>query len=60
MKTERLPYEEPLICSFEIVCENFLLTSVEDENQGEWDPMDDLLGDLLDGLLMDNQGGFLR
>lgn len=56
MKTERLPYEEPLIRLFEIVSENFLLTSVEDENEGEWDMVDDLMSDLL----TDERGRFLR
>ena len=55
MKTERLPYEEPLIRLFEIVSENFLLTSVEDENEGEWDVVDDLMSDLL----TDERGRFL-
>ena len=54
MEKKKMSYQHPAITPLEIVCEDFLLTSCEDENQGEWDSVEGLDG-LMDELLPGNK-----
>lgn len=54
MEKKKMSYQHPAITPLEIVCEDFLLTSSEDENQGEWDSVEGLDG-LMDELLPGNK-----